>query len=95
MEGPFDFLEQFSDVVEVEPRPQSQIASLDLEGRYSFHLPLGVEPQTQHAVHDLLEGLSGLLCFGSKFHCHIIVEGQCCAHILMLQSPASRCQGYE
>ena len=89
MEGPFDFLEQFTDVVEVEPWPQSQIASLDLKGRYSFHLCLGVEPETQHSVHHLLEGFPGSLCFGSKFHCYIVVEGQCCTHILMLQSSAS------
>ena len=75
MERPFNLLDEFPNVVEAEPRAQAQGSCFDLERWNGSGFGAGAQAAAETVVHDLLDGLAGLSCFGPQLGRHIVVEG--------------------
>jgi hypothetical protein len=73
MEGPFSPLDQFPDPVVVETCA-AQGPRFDLEGWGSSRSRPSVETGSQHAVHNLLEGLARPSSFGPELGRYIVVQ---------------------
>ena len=66
-----DSLEQDLDVVEVDFRPQAEIARDDLKAG-ALALARPVEPSTQRLVRHRLERLTGATTLGAQASCDIV-----------------------
>ena len=84
MQRPFGELNELLDIVVAQAGAQAHGERLHLE-RGQFLLPdTRSEPHPKGLVNNLFEGLTGTANLGTQFGYHIIVEGQCCSHIMML-----------
>jgi hypothetical protein len=84
VEGAFNLLDEFGDFVVTESWAKAQGSRLNLEGRKGSGLRANVQAGAQNAVHDLLEGLTGLAGFGAELGRYIVIESQGGSHIMML-----------
>jgi hypothetical protein len=71
----FNLFNQFSDIVEGQPRSQiSEVARAYLEWRRGRFCP-GDEAATQCFIHDLAKRASRPARFRLELRCHVIVKG--------------------
>jgi hypothetical protein len=72
--GTFSFFQEVPNLVVVKTRttPGPRLDTVRRK-RSGFHS--NVQARAQNAVHDLLEGLTGLASFGSQLGGHVIVKG--------------------
>ena len=74
MHGPFYLLQEFSNVVQVEARPQSEVPRLDPEGLGRLHLTASIQTQTEKMIDRFLEGPRGLAHLRLEFGGHIVIQ---------------------
>ena len=83
MQRAFDLLEERANVVEIEPRPKSQVAHIPLHGSAGGGGRAG-EPATQRVVDDVAKRSARLPRQPLELGSDILIEGQRRAHIMML-----------
>jgi hypothetical protein len=81
---PFQLVKQGTHLVDVDPWAQSHVARFDTERpcRVALLPPGETGPQTR--IHGVPERPAGLARLGFQLGSNVLVEGQCCSHILML-----------
>ncbi len=84
MGTPFDLLDEFRDVVVAEARAQAQGSRPDYERPGRLQLRSRSQALAQKMVYHLLERLARAAGFRSELCGHILIESQCCSHVLML-----------
>lgn len=86
MQRALELIEQFTDVVEVEPGPDGpEVTGANLEGRASVRGRRAGQASTEYLVDDLLERLAGPARPRFQLRRHVVIERQGRAHILMLK----------
>lgn len=85
MARPFDLIEEFADVVQIEAGlDPAKIASLDRESRPGRRRRRSRQAAPERLVDDVLEGATGPPGLGLQLGRHVCVEAQCGTHIVML-----------
>ena len=80
-----DPLEQLADIVQTESRPErAQVASLHGEPLARGRGRWAGKPPAQSVIDDLAKGSARSPGQGLQLGRDVIIECQCCAHILML-----------
>jgi hypothetical protein len=81
----FHMLDELGDIVQGKPRFEiTEITGPHLKGLPLSSGPPVFQPTAQRLVDDLAERPAGALRFRLELGCHIVVEGQCRAHVLKL-----------
>ena len=86
MQRAFHLLDELPDVIEGKSLFQPEIASDDLE-----RLPLcrgapAGQASSEHVVYNLAKRSAGATPFGLQLCCHVVIQGECRSHIMMVWS---------
>jgi hypothetical protein len=81
---PVDLIDEVADPVVVEAGPHAQWAGMDPEGGGGRRLAAAAQGDPEKVVHQLLERASGAAHLRLELGRHVVIEGKCRTHILML-----------
>jgi len=74
MQRPFQVFQELTDIVVVQPRPQTQIPSLNGKRRRGSRGAAYIQRQAKEAIDDFLEGTPGFANFRAKFSRNIRIQ---------------------
>lgn len=88
MLGPLEFFEKFSDAVKLQAWRHPETERLDFKVPVLRHSRLP-KAEPQEMIHGGFEWNAPLLHLLTKKLTHILIESQCCPHIMMIALEAS------